>query len=315
MSAVDVDLAVALGGHRLRSPLIAASGTVGSVVDFAATAPFDAYGAAVAKSVSIEPWPGRPAPRMAPAGQGMLNGIGIQNAGIDAWIADVGPRIGSAGVEVWGSAVGHRPDEFAEVAARLEAAGVAAVEVNLSCPNLDAPDGARQMPFALDPVAASAVVAAVRERVTGPIGAKLSPNAPDIVAVAAAVAGAGADWVVLTNTVWGAGIDIERRRPVLSGGVGGLSGAPLKPIALRGVLEVRLGLPDLPIVGGGGVRTGEDVVEYLMAGASAVAIGTAHFASPRVGERVRRQLASWCRKHGVARVADLTGAAVGGAKG
>jgi dihydroorotate dehydrogenase (NAD+) catalytic subunit len=313
VNGIDVDLAITLGGHRLRSPLIAASGTVGAVVDFAATAAFDAYGAAVAKSVSVEPWPGRPAPRMAPAGQGMLNGIGIQNPGIDAWVADVGSRIRSVGVEVWGSAVGHRPSEFAEVALRLESAGVAAVEVNLSCPNLDAPDGARRMSFALDPAAAASVVAAVTERVGCPVGAKLSPNAADIVAVAAAVAEAGADWVVLTNTVWGAGIDIEQRRPVLSGGVGGLSGPPLKPIALRGVLAVRRGLPGLPIVGGGGVRNGEDVVEYLMAGASAVAIGTAHFASPRVGGRVRRQLASWCRKHGVNRVADLTGAAVDGA--
>ena len=312
MSGVATELAVSLGSHRLRSPLIAASGTVGSVVDFAATASFDPYGAAVAKSVSVEPWPGHPAPRMAPAGQGMLNGIGIQNPGIDAWAAEVGPRLGSAGVEVWGSAVGHHPAEFGDVANRLESAGVGAVEVNLSCPNLDAPDAARRMLFALDPSAAAAAVTAVRERVACPVGAKLSPNAPDIVAVAAAVATAGADWVVLTNTVWGAGVDIERRRPLLSGLVGGLSGGPLKPIALRCVVEVRLALPDLPIVGCGGVRTGEDVVEYLMAGASAVAIGTAHFASPRVGERVRRQLTSWCRRHGVTRVSELTGVGLTG---
>ncbi|CAN5458210.1 MAG: dihydroorotate dehydrogenase [Acidimicrobiia bacterium] len=298
------DLAVSLGGHVLRSPLVAASGTVGSVVDFAATVSFAAYGAAVAKSVSVEPWPGRPAPRMAPAREGMLNGIGIQNPGIAAWRAEVGPDLGSIGVEVWGSAVGHEAADFGEVAAGLETAGVVAVEVNLSCPNLDG-----GMLFALDRGAAAKAVAAVRERVTCPVGAKLSPNAADIVGIAAAVAEAGADWVVLTNTVWGAGFDVERRVPLLSGIVGGYSGAPLKPIALRCVWEVHRALPRLPIVGCGGVRTGADVVEYLMAGASAVAIGTAHFASPRVGETIRRQLLTWCRRHRVSRVAELTGAA------
>lgn len=298
------DLAVSLGGHLLRSPLVAASGTVASVVDFAATASFAPYGAAVAKSVSVQPWPGRPAPRMAPAGQGMLNGIGIQNPGIDAWVDQFGPGIGSAGVEVWGSAVGHRAGEFAQVAGRLEESGVGAVEVNLSCPNL-----AGGMPFALDAGAAAAVVAAVRDKVSCPVGAKLSPDAADIVAIAAAVATAGADFVVLTNTVRGTGFDIERRTPLLSGVVGGYSGPPLKPVALRCVWEVHRGLPELPIVGCGGVRTGADVVEYLMAGASAVAIGTAHFASPRVGARIRRQLLGWCRRHRVSRVAELTGAA------
>ncbi len=180
-----------------------------------------------------------------------------------------------------------------------------AVEVNLSCPNLD---GGPM--FALDPEAAAKAVTAVRGRVSCPVSAKLSPNAVDVVAVAAAVVDAGADWVVLTNTVWGAGFDIERRRPVLSGVVGGYSGAPLKPIALRCVVEVRRALPHVPIVGCGGVRTGEDVVEYLLAGADAVAIGTAHFASPRVGEKIARQLRTWCRRHRVSRVAELIGAGV-----
>lgn len=297
------DVTTSLGGHPLRTPLIAASGTVGSVVELARTGAFAAYGAAVAKSVSVEPWEGRPPPRLAPAGEGMLNAIGIQNPGIEAWARDVAPRLATVGVQVWGSAVGHHPVDFAAVAAGLEAAGVAAVEINLSCPNLDG-----DTMFALDPGAAAKVVSEVRQAVGLPVGAKLSPNAADVVAVAAAVGESGADWVVLTNTVWGAAIDIEARAPVLSSGVGGYSGAPVKPIALRCVLDVAGALPGLPIVGCGGVRSGADVVEYLMAGASAVAIGTAHFAEPRVGRRVLRELVSWCELHGVAAVGELVGA-------
>ncbi len=299
-----VDLATTLGRLRLRSPLIAASGTVGSVTDFAAVGALDVYGAAVAKSVSGDPWPGRPAPRLAPAGVGMLNGIGIQNPGIEAWADEVGPALASLPVPVWGSAVGKTTDEFALVAKGLEAAGVQAVEVNLSCPNLE-----RGSMFALDPDASADVVAAVCAAVTVPVSAKLSPNARSIVDIAAAVASAGAAWVVLTNTVFGFGVDPETRRPLLSGGSGGYSGAPLKPIAMRCVWEVRQALPELPIVGCGGVATGADVVEYLMAGATAVAAGTVHFAEPRAGRRIVRELARWCRARGVVSTAELTGAA------
>jgi dihydroorotate dehydrogenase (NAD+) catalytic subunit len=235
----------------------------------------------------------------------MLNGIGIQNPGVAAWAAGVGPRIASLGVPVWGSAVGTDAAEFAGVAASLEAAGVAAIEVNLSCPNLE-----QGRMFALDPVASAAVVAAVRAAVTVPIGAKLSPNSEDVAAVAAAVAAAGADWVVLANTVWGAGFDVETRRPKLSGVVGGYSGPPVKPIALRCVWEVHRALPDLPVLGCGGVSTGEDVVEFFLAGASAVALGTVHFARPRAARRILTEVRRYCLSRGVRRVADLTGAAV-----
>jgi len=295
-------LQTALGPVVLHSPIIAASGTVGSVVDFARGGDFKRYGAAVAKSVSPDPWPGRAPPRLTSTGAGMLNGIGIQNPGIEVWIQEVGPRISEVPVPVWGSAVGHDAGGFAEVATGLQSAGVAAVEVNLSCPNLE--DGHL---FALDPDASAEVVRAVRDATDLPIGAKLSPNAVDIAGIAGVVSQAGADWVVLTNTVWGAGIDIETRRPKLSGMVGGYSGTPLKPIALRCVWEVSQALPGLPIVGCGGVRTGEDVVEYLMAGASAVAIGTAHLAEPRVGSRIIKELERYMTKHDVGSVSDLVG--------
>lgn len=298
---MTIDHTARLGDLELRSPLIAAAGTVGSVYDFADPAALGIYGAAVAKSVSPTPWPGRPAPRIAAAGLGMLNGIGIQNPGIDRW-RTLMPDPGTLPVPVWGSAVGGDPAEFALVAKGLAAAGVAAVEVNLSCPNLE--EGTM---FALRPAAAAAVIGAVRAATSLPVGAKLSPNSEDIVAAARAVSDAGADFVVLTNTVWGLGIDLETRRPKLSGIVGGYSGPPLKPIALRCVWEVADAL-DIPIVGCGGVSTGEDVVEFLLAGASAVALGSIHFAEPRAGKRILNELHEWCRRQGVARVGDLVGA-------
>ena len=299
-----MDRRVMLGPVELRSPLIGASGTVGSGVDFVGVADPGYYGALVAKSVAPEPWSGNRPPRLAPAGMGMLNAIGIQNPGIEAWSAEFGPRLHRIGVPVWGSAVGQSPEDFARVAKGLENAGVQAVELNLSCPNLDG-----HGLVALDPAASARVVDSVRRSVTLPVSAKLSPNASDIVAVARAVRDAGADWVVLTNTAWGAAIDIETRRPRLHTTTGGYSGPPLKPIALRCVIEVAANLPGFPIVGCGGVTKGADVVEFLLAGASAVAIGTAHFAEPRAARRIDRELARWCRTHAVARAFDLVGAA------
>ncbi|CAN5894382.1 dihydroorotate dehydrogenase [soil metagenome] len=297
------DLAVRVGGHELTSPLIAASGTVGSVWEMTSAADVTAYGAPITKSVAGEEWPGRPPPRLAPAGVGMLNGIGIQNPGIESWASSTGPRILRVNAPVWGSAVGQTPDEYAEVATGLQAAAMSAVEINLSCPNLE--DGRM---FALDPSRSGEVVSAVSGAVSVPIGAKLSPNSEDIVAVAAACAEAGAAWVTLTNTAWGAGVDVESRRPLLSGGVGGYSGPPLKPIAMRCVIEVAAALPGLPIVGCGGVMKGVDVIEYLMAGASAVEIGTVHFAEPKAGRRILAEVSAWCDDHAVASVGELTGA-------
>jgi dihydroorotate dehydrogenase (NAD+) catalytic subunit len=235
----------------------------------------------------------------------MLNGIGIQNPGIDAWGDETGPRLRTLPVPVWGSAVGGDPDEFARVATRLEELGVAAIEINLSCPNLE--DGRM---FALDADRSARVVDEVRSAVDLPIGAKLSPNAERIAVVAGACATAGADWVVLTNTVWGASIDLETRRPALSGTIGGYSGPPIKPVAMRCVIEVRQAHPQLPILGCGGVTSGADVVEYLLAGASAVGVGTIHFAEPRAGRRILGELQRWCRAHSVGRVSDLVGGMV-----
>ncbi|HZD24131.1 MAG TPA: dihydroorotate dehydrogenase, partial [Acidimicrobiia bacterium] len=272
-SAQTLDLTTHLGPMSLRSPLIAASGTVGSVWEWAGIADVSGYGAAVAKSVSPQAWEGRPAPRLAPTRTGMLNGIAIQNPGIGSWVDEIAPRLDEVDVPVWGSAVAHDVAGFAVVAKEMESAGVGAVEVNLSCPNLD--DGVM---FSFVPDLVGEVIAAVTSAVTIPVGAKLSPNTPDIVASAAAAHDSRASFVVLTNTAYGLGIDVAERSPVLSGGVGGYSGPGLKPISLRCVYEVARVLPGLHIVGCGGVTTGRDVVEYLMAGASAVEAGTVHLA-------------------------------------
>jgi len=278
-------LRAVLGPIELRTPLIAASGTVGSVWEWAEVSDLSPYGAAVAKSVAPVEWAGRPAPRLAPAGAGMLNGIGIQNPGIDAWIEMMTPRLSLLDVMVWGSAVGETPDEFAFVAKGLVSAGIPVIEVNLSCPNLD--DGRM---FAMDASRSGEVIRAVVSACDAPVGAKLSPNAEDIVAVSAACLDAGAAFLTLTNTALGFGIDLETDRPLLSGGVGGYSGPGLKALSLRCVYEVASALPGAPIVGCGGVMSGRDVVEYLLAGASAVAMGTVHLAEPRAGRRIGREL-------------------------
>jgi dihydroorotate dehydrogenase (NAD+) catalytic subunit len=296
------ELTVTIGPLELSSPLIAASGTVGSVWEWAEVADTRYFGAAVAKSVAPEPWEGRPPPRMAPTAVGMLNGIGIQNPGIDAWVEEVGPKIQKINAPVWGSAVAHDAHGFAVVAKGLAAAGVKAIEVNLSCPNLE--DGEM---FSFDAARSGEVVESVVNAVGIPVGAKLSPNTPDVAEVAGSCRTAGADFVVLTNTAMGFGVSLKDRRPLLSGGAGGYSGPGLKPISLRCVHEVHSALPGLPIVGCGGVTTGADVLEYMLAGASAVEIGTTLLAEPRAGARITRELRQLAEREGITSVYDLVG--------
>ena len=281
----SIDLNTHLGPLALRSPLVAASGTVGSVWEWADVADVAPFGAAVAKSVAPEPWPGRPAPRVAPLLTGMMNGIGIQNPGIDAWVAETAPRLSQVGVPVWGSAVGNSAEGFADVARALSKTVVEAIEINLSCPNLD--DGTM---FSSDPGRSRSVVEAVKAVTSIPVGAKLSPNTPDLVAVSRACVAGGADFLTLTNTALGLAIDPATRRPVITGGVGGYSGPGIKPLSLRCVYEVSRAMPGVAIVGCGGVATGRDVVEFLLAGASAVAMGTVLLAEPKAGNRILKEL-------------------------
>jgi dihydroorotate dehydrogenase (NAD+) catalytic subunit len=298
----SASLNTTVGGIRLSSPLIAASGTVGSVWEWAEVADVDCFGAAVAKSVSAEPWAGRPVPRLAPTTTGMLNGIGIQNPGIESWVDAMAPHISGSKVPIWGSAVGHTTAEYAKVAARLGEAGVPVVELNLSCPNLD--DGEM---FSFDPRRASSVVEECAGVSVVPVGAKLSPDTPDLVAVASACLDAGAAFLTLTNTTGGFGVEPRSRRPLLSGGVGGYSGPGLKPVSLRCVYQVASALPGAPIIGCGGISSATDVFEYLIAGASAVAIGTALLETPNAGRRIAKDLEDGMGGLGVPTLSGLVG--------
>jgi dihydroorotate dehydrogenase (NAD+) catalytic subunit len=223
-----------------------------------------------------------------------------------AWVAHDLPALRATGARVIASVWGHTVDEFARATEMLDGADVLAIEVNASCPNHSPSQQAGI--WAHDARATREVVAAVRSRTTLPVFAKLSPNVTDLTTIARAAVDGGADGLTLVNTVLALVVDAETRRPVLGGGGGGLSGPAIKPIALRAVHTVTRALPDVPVIGTGGVRSGVDAVEMLLAGASAVAVGTANFRDPHAPYRVLDELTDWCARHDVARVRDLTGA-------
>lgn len=303
-----VDPAVRVGPLALPGPVVAASGTFGHGDEVARVCDPSPLGAVTAKSLAAFEWPGNPAPRLHPGpGGGMLNSVGLQGPGVEHWIATELPALRARGARVIASIWGRTIADFADAAKALAAAvgDLVALEVNVSCPNLE--DRARV--FAHSAAATRAVVEAVAACELGlPLLAKLSPNTSELVDVAGAAVDAGADGLTLVNTVVAFALDAETRRPVLGAGNGGLSGAPIKPIALRAVHEVTRALPGVPVIGTGGVTCGVDAAEMLMAGASAVGVGTATFRDPRATLRVQDELIDWCAEHGVARVADLTGA-------
>lgn len=303
-----VDLRVRVGDLELANPLVAASGTFGHGDEVARLCPPDRLGAVTVKSLAAFAWPGNPPPRLHPApGGGMLNSVGLQGPGVEHWVAHELPALRVLGARVIASIWGRTVEDFAVGAKMLEPAKreLVAVEVNVSCPNVE--DRSRM--FAHSPESTAAAVRAVVAADLGlPLFAKLSPNTFEIVAVAGAALGAGADGLTLINTLLGFGIDASRRRPVLGAGSGGLSGAPIKPVALRAVHDVSRAHPGVPVIGTGGVTSGEDVVEMLLAGASAVGVGTITFREPRAMLRILDELVAWCADHGVARVADLTAA-------
>ncbi|GIU87904.1 MAG: dihydroorotate dehydrogenase [Acidimicrobiia bacterium] len=304
-----VDLTVRLGPVVLANPVVAASGTFGHGDEVARVCDPRGLGAVTAKSVAPYPWPGNPPLRVTGApGGGMLNSVGLPGPGVERWIADDLPALVARGARVIASIWGRSVEDYAACARALEAAAgrVVAVEVNLSCPNVED----RSDVFAHSADATRAAVRAVVEAVGDalPVFAKLSPNVTDVVVIARAARDAGATGLTLVNTVMGLAVDADARAPVLGAGGGGLSGAPIKPIALRAVWEVSRALPGVPIIGTGGVTCGRDAAEMMLAGASAVGVGTATFAEPRATLRIVEELRAWCASHGVSRVADLTGA-------
>ena len=309
--AGDVDLSVPVGSLELANPVMTASGTAGHADELGAYFPLGDLGAVVVKSLSVGPWTGNPAPRVHQTPSGMLNSVGLQGPGLEAWIEGDLPRLAAAGARTVVSIWGQRVEEFAKAASMLAGvAGLAAVDVNVSCPNIED----RRRMFAHSPEATAEVVAAVGEHCPGlPRWAKLSPTVADLAEVAGAAIGAGAEAVTLVNTVLGMAIDVEGRRPVLGSGPGGggLSGPAIHPVAVRAVFDVRAAHPDAAVIGVGGVMSGRDAVELMMAGADAVQVGTATFRDPRAPIRILTEIETWCADHGVRRVRELRGVAHG----
>jgi dihydroorotate dehydrogenase (NAD+) catalytic subunit len=303
-----VDLRAKLAHVELPNPVLTASGCAGSGRELAQFFDVAKIGAVVTKSVMLDPRAGRPTPRMAETPSGMLNSIGLQGPGMDAFLQRDLPWLLSRGARAVVSIAGGTVDEFAELSARLSgASGVTAVEVNISCPNVED----RGQVFACDPGASAAVIEAVRARLRYdiPVFAKLSPDVTDIVAIAGACVRAGADGLSMINTLLGMAIDATTLRPVLAGTTGGLSGPAIRPVAVRCVWQVHEAFPDVPLIGMGGVRTGWDALELMLAGASMVSVGTTTFHDPSACARILRELEEELARRGIERAADAVGLA------
>lgn len=300
----DVDLTVDLGPLRLHNPVVTASGCFASGREMARFFDLATLGAIVTKSVTLEPRAGLPPPRMAETASGMLNAIGLQNPGVDAWIERDLPWLAEQDVPVIASIAGKTVDEYGLLAKRLhDVPGIAALEVNISCPNVED----RGIVFACRTDATNAAISAVAAATDLPVFAKLTPDVTDIVSIAGAAVDAGAAGVSLINTLLGMAIDVETRRPKLAAGTGGLSGPAIRPVAVRAVHQVWRALGPVPIIGIGGAYTTDDVVEFIMAGATAVAVGTATFAEPLAIPRAVAGLRRWLADHDEPVVAGLRG--------
>lgn len=302
----SADLTTTVGSLTFPNPVMTASGTAGHGAELEAYFPLASLGAVVVKSLFAEPWAGNPPLRVHETGAGMINSVGLQGPGVAAWLRDDLPGLVAAGARVVASIWGRSVEEYRAAAALLGGApaAVVAVEVNLSCPNTES---GRDL-FAHDPAATAAVIAAAAAAAR-PVWAKLSPNTNHLIAVASAAQHAGAEAVTLINTVLGMAIDPDTRRYRLGSGErgGGLSGPAVHPIAVRAVHDVHRALPDLPIVGVGGIVTGEDAAELLLAGASAVQVGTATFADPKAPVKVLAGLERWAARHSVRCIAEVIG--------
>ena len=303
---LGVDMSTAVGSVRLANPVMTASGTAGHGAELGRYFDLSTLGAVVVKSLSAEAWAGNPAPRVTEVDAGMLNSVGLQNPGVEAWLEEELPPLLATGARVVASIWGFTVDAYEKAATALAGAPpeVVAVEVNLSCPNVES----RKAMFAHSPALTTEAVAAAAG-CRRPRWAKLSPNVTDLTEIAGAALDAGAEALTLVNTVMGMAIDVSSRRPRLGAGGGGLSGPAMRPVAVRAVHDVSAAFPDAAIVGVGGVSAGEHAVEMMLAGAAAVQVGTATFADPRAPARVATELQRWCGRHGVSRVADLVGRA------
>lgn len=298
------DLTTSVGGVVLTSPIMTAAGTSGYGDELAGYGDLAALGAVVTKSLAAFAWEGNAAPRVVASGEHMLNAVGLAGPGVSAWRLDYLPQLLARGASVVGSIWGRTVEEFGDAARAMRGANIVALEINASCPNVES----RSSMFAHSAPATAALVE-VAKVAEVPLWVKLSPNTPDLVNIAGAALEAGADALVLVNTVLGMAIDIEQRRPSLGNGGGGVSGPGILPIALRAVFECRSAYPACAIVGVGGISSAGDVIAMMMAGANAVEIGTASFANPRVPWLVQKSLGEWMQRHRVSSLSELIGVA------
>jgi dihydroorotate dehydrogenase (NAD+) catalytic subunit len=296
-----------LGPIELASPILLASGTFGAGREGSAYLDLSSIGGIIVKSMTAVPWKGKPTPRMCETPSGMLNAIGIQNKGVDHFITDDLPWLLKRKATVFASIAGNTVEEFVRVADKLRTGGggIAGVEINISCPNLED----RNNMFAHSEEATAAVISNVKKALPRkPLFAKLSPNVTSLTSIAGAALDAGADGLSLINTVFGMAIDVETRRPRLAGTIGGLSGPAIRPIAVRAVHDVHTAWPHIPIIGQGGASSGRDALELILAGASAVAVGTASFVNPRASVVIADEMGRYLTKHGIGNIGDLVGA-------
>jgi dihydroorotate dehydrogenase (NAD+) catalytic subunit len=294
-----------LAGIELANPVIAASGTFGYGIEFEEIVSLEKLGGFVTKGISCEPMQGHASPRILQTAAGMINAIGLQNVGVDAFIAEKLTALARyPKCKVFVNVFGYTVGEYLNVIHKLnEAENIAAYELNVSCPNVHAGG----MTFGADPGSLEYLVSSARSATTRPLIVKLSPNVTNIAQMAKISQNAGADAVSLVNTFLSLSIDIETRKPRLTNITGGLSGPAIKPIAVRMVYETARAV-NIPVIGMGGIMTAEDAVEFMLAGATAVQIGTANYADPRATERIAKGLEHWCRSHHIERVSQLTGA-------
>lgn len=298
------DLRVNIKGLQLKNPVMTASGTFGYGVEFADFVPLDGIGGIIVKGTTLKPREGNDYPRMAETPHGMLNCVGLQNKGVDYFCENIYPKICDIDTNMIVNVSGSSPEDYAECAARIDALErIPAIELNISCPNVR--DGG--MAFGVTCEGAASVVRAVRRRYGKTLIVKLSPNVTNIADIACVCEAEGADSVSLINTLMGMAVDIERRRPVLSIATGGLSGPAVKPVALRMVWQVAKAVK-IPVIGLGGIVTARDAIEFLMAGATAIEIGTANFIDPAVTIKVRDGINEWLDSHGCGSVSEIVGA-------
>jgi len=296
-----IDLSVRLGALALANPIMPASGTFSE--ELARVFDLDLLGAFVTKTITREKRSGNPTPRVAETASGMLNSIGIPSKGLDHFLTDIVPAYRAFHQPLVASISANTPDEFAQLCADVSVPGVSAIEVNISCPNLEE-DGRA---FAMRPESTHSAMQKLRAASDKPLWAKLTPNTGEIAEVAAAAEAGGADAVVVANTILAMKIDVHTRRPSLGNIMGGLSGPAIKPIVVRMAYQCARAV-SIPVIGCGGIATAEDVVEYLLAGCAAVQVGTATFLHPTAMTRIIDDLAAYCRANGVAAVRELIGA-------